>query len=51
LQRDGALLEQAREEAMKLHARDPGLQAPEHAKLNTWFRSALEDAATTLKSG
>ncbi|RZA05457.1 MAG: ATP-dependent DNA helicase RecG [Proteobacteria bacterium] len=51
LQRDGALLAQAREEAMKLHARDPGLQAAEHSNLNAWFRKALEDAATTLKSG
>ena len=48
---DLTLLEAAREEAMRLHREDPGLQRPEHALLGAWFRQAAEDAAQTLKSG
>ena len=51
LHRDADLLESARAEAQALHAKDPGLLQPEHRALGEWFRSALEEASTTLKSG
>lgn len=51
LSRDLGLLELARKEALAIHEQDPGLEKPEHQKLGKWFHRALEEAATTLKSG
>lgn len=51
LSRDAQLLETAREEAVALFREDPQLQKPEHAPLGLWFRTALDNAADTLKSG
>jgi ATP-dependent DNA helicase RecG len=51
LSRDARLLELAREEAHRVYDKDPSLVAPENAALGRWFRSVLDDAAVTLKSG
>ncbi len=51
LARDATLLELAREEAHRVFARDPRLQEPENEELGRWFRSVLDEAAVTLKSG
>jgi ATP-dependent DNA helicase RecG len=51
LSRDAQLLEAARTEAHRLYDEDPALEKPEHAELGRWFRSVLDEAAVTLKSG
>jgi len=51
LSRDQTLLELARAEAHALYDRDPQLTAPENMALGEWFRSMVDEAAATLKSG
>ena len=51
LSRDSQLLETAREEAHRIYNLDPKLESDENAALGRWFRSVLDEAAVTLKSG
>jgi len=51
LSRDAQLLELARKEAHHIYDLDPKLESPENAALGRWFRSVLDEAAVTLKSG
>ncbi len=51
LARDAGLLELARQEARAIFARDPQLAEPENETLGIWFRSVLDEASVTLKSG
>ncbi len=51
LSRDAQLLELARAEAHRIYEDDPRLEKPENRALGEWFRSVLDEAAITLKSG